>query len=168
MIYQGHQCGFKERSCEVLKSLWGAVCHIAIENHDSEFEDLRKRLNLAMGGPLSLSLDRLKYVQSLQEYIQKGNLDRSLLLKKLEELEGEGQAGFADVDYMDLALAVLVYNELKQVIELKSNCLAYSNELSEKNRLHYKKQLYAITKKNIENIENALVKYGVMNESGGL
>jgi len=167
-VFSGLHCDIKDPSCEILKSLWGAVCNIAVQNHAEEFNSFERRLNAVMSEESSQGLGRLKLVQGLHDYVEKGSLERETLLLKLAALEGDGLAGYTDADYADLALSVLVYNELSHLMKLAKSCTSYGNELSLKTRALYQTQLNSITQKNLENIKNALVKYGVINESGGL
>lgn len=161
------RCGVKDTSCELEKQIWGGVCHLAVEQNQTAFTSLETRFKIFAEDETSPEMARTKQIAALAEFIEQGQLDRATLSAKISDLESGGPGTNASEDYVALTVSVLTYFELKQLMALKYNCLAYSDDFSAKIKNSFTKRLAKLSTQSLKQIETALTTYGLTHELGG-
>ncbi len=165
--FQNIRCGLHNRSCEVIKSLWGSVCNIVIETHQDQIRDLNNRFQKITQDFADEKQSRLGQILVFHELVESGIKNKDDFFHQLKQHEGQGLGNFKDYEFGRLAREVLIYSELKSLSNLQENCSPYHIDLSPTMMEQLKQELLPITSAPLEQLETALQAYEIINGHGG-
>lgn len=165
--FQNIRCGLQDRSCEVVKSLWGSVCNIVVETHQNKIRDLNNRFEKITQNYADENQSRLGQILVFHQLVEAGIKNKDDFFHQLKQHEGQGLGNFNDYDFGRLAREVLIYSELKSLSNLRENCSPYRIDLSPTMIEQLKQELLPIMSAPLEQLETALQAYEIINGHGG-
>lgn len=166
-VFTSIKCGLNHQACEVVKSLWGSVCSMAVEDHLSGFQNLINRFDIISSDVSSQKLTHLKRIIQFDDMIRRGHLTRATVMAGLSRINGDGLAGYDDRWYSDLTRSILVYDEFQRLVDLRENCSPYQIDLSRKAKAKFEKPLSSMAIESIDAVESAFQNYAIDHELGG-